>query len=83
MLGTCTLLAATSRLTDFAMILLTTNGGPGTMTTSLSLLLYKKISLDMDWGMANAIGTVIILFGLVLIFIINKIFAIGSEEKSC
>ena len=80
MIGTCTILAATSRLTDFAMILLTTNGGPGNKTLSLPLLLYRKISLCYDYGKGNAIGTVIILFGLVLILVINKIYRIGERD---
>ena len=80
MIGTCTLLAATSRLTDFTMIILTTNGGPGNKTLSLPLLLYRKISILYDFGKGNAIGTVIIMFGLVLILIINKIYRIGDKD---
>lgn len=79
-LGTCMIIAATSKLKEFELIYLTTKGGPGTETMSLPLYLYNTSIVQNNFGYSNMIGTVLIALGLILIYIISKVFRIGSDE---
>ncbi|QOX62841.1 sugar ABC transporter permease [Anoxybacterium hadale] len=79
-IGTCMIIAATSKLKEFELIYLTTKGGPGTETMSLPLYLYNTSIVQNNFGYSNMIGTVLIALGLVLIYIINKVFKIASDE---
>ncbi len=79
-IGTCLILAATSKLKEFELIYLTTKGGPGTDTMNLPLYLYNTSITQNNFGYSNMIGTVLIAMGLILIYIITKVFRIGSDE---
>ena len=79
-IGTCMIIAATSKLKEFELIYLTTKGGPGTETMSLPLYLYNTSIVQNNFGYSNMIGTVLIALGLILIFIISKVFKIASDE---
>lgn len=79
-IGTCTIIAATSKLKEFELIYLTTKGGPGTETMSLPLYLYNTSIVQNNFGYANMIGTILIGLGLILIYIISKVFKIGSDH---
>lgn len=61
-------------LAVFGEILVTTNGGPGTASTTLPFLIYKKALLDFDVGTAAAGGVVaVILANIVAIFLMRAI----------
>lgn len=79
-IGTCMIIAATSKLKEFELIYLTTKGGPGTETMSLPLYLYNTSIVENNFGYANMIGSVLITLGLILIFIISKVFRIASDD---
>lgn len=79
-IGTCMIIAATSKLKEFELIYLTTKGGPGTETMSLPLYLYNTSIVENNFGYSNMIGTVLITLGLILIFIISKVFKIASDD---
>ena len=79
-IGTCMIIAATSKLKEFELIYLTTKGGPGTETMSLPLYLYNTTIVQNNFGYSNMIGTVLIALGLILIYIISKVFKIASDE---
>jgi raffinose/stachyose/melibiose transport system permease protein len=79
-IGTCFIIAATSKLKEFELIYLTTKGGPGTQTMSLPLYLYNTSIVQNNFGYSNMIGTVLIALGLILIFLISKIFKIASDD---
>ncbi len=58
----------------FGEILVTTNGGPGTASTTLTYLVYKEALLDFDAGTAAAGGVVaVILANIVAIFLMRAI----------
>ena len=58
----------------FGEILVTTAGGPGTASTTLPFLIYKKALLDFDVGTAAAGGVVaVILANIVAIFLMKAI----------
>lgn len=61
-------------LSIFAEILVTTGGGPGTATTTLTYLVYAQALLQFDVGTASAGGVVaIILANIVALFLIRAI----------
>ncbi|MEO9459770.1 MAG: sugar ABC transporter permease [Lentilitoribacter sp.] len=61
-------------LSVFAEILVTTNGGPGTSTTTLTYLIYVSSLFQFDVGMGSAGGVIaIILANIVAIFLMRMI----------
>lgn len=61
-------------LSVFAEILVTTNGGPGYQTTTLTYLVYAQALLQFDVGGASAGGVVaVILANIVAIFLMRMI----------
>jgi sorbitol/mannitol transport system permease protein len=61
-------------LSVFAEILVTTNGGPGTATTTLTYLIYVQSLLQFDVGTGSAGGVIaIILANIVAIFLMRMI----------
>jgi len=64
----------------FGEILVTTNGGPGSASTTLTYLIYKEALLDFDAGTAAAGGVVaVILANIVAVFLMR---AIGKNLDS-
>ena len=70
-------LTVTGALRAFDLVWITTQGGPGTSTTTPALLLYRKAFLNPDVGMAAAIGIVIAVVCLLVALLVNRL----SEEK--
>ena len=81
-IGTCVIIAATSMLREFDILYLTTGGGPGDRTLNLPLYLYKTSLTENNYGYANMIGVVLIVSGIVLVYLINKLFRMESSELS-
>lgn len=76
-IGTSVLCSITSRISMYEAIALTTAGGPGDDTMSLSVLLVRAIS-DYQYGFANAIGLVMFIFGLIVMLVVNRAFRMGD-----
>ncbi|MDR0389704.1 MAG: ABC transporter permease subunit, partial [Spirochaetaceae bacterium] len=79
-IATTMVMAAAYMLTMFPLIYVTTNGGPGVVTTNLPLYLYKTAMLDNNYGYANTIGVFIILVGIVSMQIINRVMRTHEEQ---
>ena len=77
--GTCMILAATSMITSFDTIFITTRGGPNNATLNIGLYLYKIASLENNYALANTIGVVQLVFGLVVIFIVQRLFSMNKS----
>ncbi|MBS7541234.1 carbohydrate ABC transporter permease [Ancylobacter lacus] len=61
-------------LSVFAEILVTTNGGPGTASTTLTFLVYMQSMLQFDVGLGSAGGIVaVILANIVAVFLMRMI----------
>lgn len=73
------ILAASAMVTNFDNIFVTTRGGPNNATLNLGLYYYKTANIENNYGLANAIGTIQIVFGLVLIWVINKVVKVDKE----
>jgi sorbitol/mannitol transport system permease protein len=61
----------------FGEILVTTNGGPGSASTTLPYLIYKEALLDFDAGTAAAGGVVAVILANVVAFFLMR--AIGKN----
>lgn len=77
-IGTGALLGMTSRIGMFEIIKLTTAGGPGTDTYCLPMLMVAKIQ-DYQAGYANAVGTIMIVIGLIMLLVVNKLFKMNES----
>lgn len=78
-IGTAIICSITSRIAMYEAIALTTSGGPGADTMSLSVLMMRAIS-DYNYGFANAIGVVMFIFGIIVLVAVNKAFRIGDSD---
>lgn len=79
-IGTSTVLAATSMLQKLDIIMMTTNGGPGNRTMNMPMYLYKTVFTNNNYGLANAQGVLLVLLGLVALVIIRKLYKMDEEE---
>lgn len=77
-IGTAMLCSITARISMYEGIALTTSGGPGDDTMSLSVLLVRAIS-DYNYGFANAIGVAMFIMGLIVMGIITKAFRMNES----
>lgn len=72
--GTCVTLASVAMVSQFDIIYMTTKGGPGTSTLNLPTYLYKIVTLENNYGKANAVGVIQIILGLGLVILIQQLF---------
>ncbi|WP_242985355.1 carbohydrate ABC transporter permease [Vallitalea okinawensis] len=73
-IGTTTILGATSMLQKLDLVMMTTKGAPGNMTMNLPLYVYNTAFIANDFGLANTSGVLMIILGLVAVAIINRIY---------
>lgn len=79
--GTCVTLASVAMVSQFDIIYMTTKGGPGNTTLNLPIYLYKTATLENNYGKANAVGTVQIAVGLLLVLLIQRMFQEKRERR--
>jgi raffinose/stachyose/melibiose transport system permease protein len=77
-IGTSVIISIASRIAMFESIMLLTRGGPGNDTMNIPNLMFRRI-LDYESGYANSMATVMILFGLITLFIVNKVFRMNKS----
>ncbi len=68
----CSMLAITSSFQNIEYPYMMTGGGPGSSTTTLPLLMYKNM-LDNRAGIANALGVILVVVGVLIVFTIKKV----------
>lgn len=78
-IGTSTILAATSMLQKLDIIMMTTNGGPAGKTMNMPMYLYKTALTDNNYGLANAQGVILIGLGLAVVAIIRQVYKMDKE----
>lgn len=79
-IGTTTVLGATSMLQKLDIMMMTTKGGPGDLTLNLPLYVYNTAFSAKQFGLANAIGVVMIIMGLIAVGVINRIYSVGEKD---
>ncbi len=73
--GVLTMLSYLGNLFGSAgLILLLTNGGPGTATSTLSWMVYRAAFLDQKIGFSQAIGVLLFVFGVLGLVAIRRVF---------
>lgn len=77
-LATCMVLSLTGIITQFEVIFLTTGGGPGNKTFNLALMLYEGI-MSNDYGYANAVAVLMIILGVLILILSQKIFGVNKD----
>lgn len=80
-IGTITILNASSAITQFNEMYILTRGGPGTATLNLGVYLYKSAMSNNNLSLANTVGVVQILLGLVTIVLISRAFRLGKSYE--
>lgn len=80
-IGTSTILAATSMLQKLDIIMMTTNGGPGHKTMNMPMYLYETVFTYNNYGLANTQGVILILLGVVTLLAIRKVYRMDKEEQ--
>ncbi len=76
-IGTLAILSVSWGLRYFEGIFLMTNGAPNYETSTLALVIYHKLRLIKN-SEANAIGVLLLFFGIVIVVIINKLFRLNK-----
>lgn len=80
-IGTTVIMAAAYMLQMFDLIYITTTGGPGRTTTNLPLLLYSVYKRENNYAYANTIGVCIIVIGILVITLINRLFRMNKSDN--
>lgn len=79
-IGTSTVLAATSMLQKLDIIMMTTSGGPGSKTMNMPMYLYKTVFSSNNYALANTQGVVLIILGVIVLRIIRGIYRMDQED---
>lgn len=77
-LGIALTLTITAALRTFDLVYITTQGGPGSTTTTPALLLYRRAFVNPDVGAAAAIAVVLAVACLLIALLIQRV----SERES-
>lgn len=77
-IGTTMIMAVTARITMYESIALTTRGGPGDDTMGLALMLVNYIT-DNNYGVANAVGVIMLLLGGLILLVVRKSFKMDES----
>ncbi|WP_129664615.1 carbohydrate ABC transporter permease [Phytoactinopolyspora endophytica] len=77
-IGTAILVRLLVDIGMFDLVFILTAGGPDDATATLALYAYRAY-LNGEWGYANAVGSVILALGLVLIVTVRRVFRIGER----
>lgn len=79
-IGTATVLGATSMLQKLDVLMMTTRGGPMNHTLNLPLYIYNTALTNNDFARANTAGVYLILLGLAAVLILNRAFRMGKSD---
>ena len=77
-IGTSIILSISSRITMYEQISLTTAGGPGDDTISLSMMLVSSV-MDYRYGLANTIGVVMFVIGIITLLVVNRVMRMNES----
>lgn len=78
-IGVGVILAVTSSFKKFETIFLTTSGGPGDSTTNIAMMIYNQVVNSYRNGYANALGTILLVLGIIVILVVNKAFKLDKK----
>ena len=73
-------MAVTSVFKEFESIYMTTNGGPGDSSMTISVMMVNKIIQSNQYGYANTLGILLLVLGIVVMLLCNKLFRMDSAD---
>ena len=79
-IGTGAIVAVTSVFKEFESIYMTTNGGPGDSSMTISVMMVNKIIQSNQYGYANALGILLLILGIIVMLFCNKLFRMDSVD---
>ena len=79
-IGTGVVISVVGVFKEFETIFITTNGGPGNATTNLAMMMYNRIMNSSQYGYANALGVLLLILSIGVMFLCNKIFSMDKED---
>ena len=77
----CVTISAIGGLFTFPQVYIMTGGGPGDLTTTVMMYMYKQAFSNQRYGLAAAVGLVVILETCVVLAVINWLFKKGSSAE--
>ena len=78
--GTGAIVAVTSVFKEFESIYMTTNGGPGDSSMTISVMMVNKIIQSNQYGYANTLGILLLVLGIIVMLFCNKLFRMDSAD---
>lgn len=78
--GTGAIVAVTSVFKEFESIYMTTNGGPGNSSMTISVMMVNKIVQSNQYGYANTLGILLLVLGIIVMLFCNKLFRMDSAD---
>lgn len=78
-IGTVILIRLLVDIGMFDVVFILTAGGPDNATATLALYAYRAY-LNGEWGYANAVGSTILVIGLILIVAVRRVFRGGDRS---
>lgn len=78
---TCVTISAVGGLYTFPQVYIMTGGGPGDMTTTVMMYMYKQAFSNMRYGQAAAVGVVAIVETCIVLGMIGWIFRRGKYNE--
>ncbi len=79
-IGTGAIVAVTAVFKEFESIYMTTNGGPGDSSMTISVMMVNKIIQSNQYGYANTLGILLLVIGIVVMLICNKLFRMDKAD---
>lgn len=80
-IGTVTILGAGYAITQFSEVYILTGGGPGNATLNLGVYLFNAAVKENNMALANTVGVVQIAIGLLVVFLLSKLFRLGNSYE--
>ena len=77
----CVTISAIGGLFTFPQVYIKTGGGPGDLTTTVMMYMYKQAFSNQRYGLAAAVGLVVILETCVVLAVINWLFKKGRSAE--
>ncbi|MCI8995824.1 MAG: sugar ABC transporter permease [Lachnospiraceae bacterium] len=79
-IGTGAIVAVTAVFKEFECIYMTTNGGPGDSTMTISVMMVNKIIQSNQYGYANTLGILLLILGIATMLLCNKLFGMNRAD---
>lgn len=78
-ISTCVTISAIGGLFTFPQVYIMTQGGPGDLTQTVMMFMYNQAFSNQRYGMAAAVGVVVILETCAIIYLLGRIFRIKKR----